>query len=366
MELETPRLRYLLDRLPSMTLAVVGDFFLDKYLVVDPALVETSLETGLEAHQVVEIRLSPGAAGTVTSNLCALGTNVIALGVVGDDGEGLELGRELAARGVDTSQIVRQKGIFTPTYAKPMLRTKDGAERELSRLDVKNRRPIGTYLEGEIIARLRALIPYVHGVVVVDQVAEPNCGVVTEALRRELSVLAEDHPDKPIAAESRSRIGLFRNVMLKPNAHEALKAVGMESSAEADMRVCAEGLFRRAGAPVFITRGEEGILFCDEGGPVHVETLRVTAPTDIVGAGDSTLAGIAASLCAGATRVEAAIVGNLVASVTIRQIGTTGTATPQQVVDAFFELQGQNQSLSRSAQSSSVQSSNEGSPPPLP
>mgnify|MGYP000331977952 CR=1 FL=1 len=44
------------------------------------------------------------------------------------------------------------------------------------------------------------------------------------------------------------------------------------------------------------------------------------------------LAGITAALCAGATLCEAALVGNLVASVTIQQIGTTGTATIKQIL----------------------------------
>ena len=45
----------------------------------------------------------------------------------------------------------------------------------------------------------------------------------------------------------------------------------------------------------------------------------VTGPTDIVGAGDSTSAGIACAVMAGATYEQAAAFGNLVASITIQQ-----------------------------------------------
>jgi rfaE bifunctional protein kinase chain/domain len=365
-EMDTNRLRILLDRFPAITLAVVGDFFLDRYLIIDQSLSESSLETGLEAYQVVKVRLSPGAAGTVTSNLCALGVNVIALGLVGDDGEGLELERNLRATGVDASQLIRQVGYFTPTYTKPMLRASDGAEHELSRLDIKNRRPLVPSAEAEIIARLNAVMPYVQGVVVVDQVEQVNCGVLTDCVRAALIGLAEEYPEKPFFVESRSRIGLFHRMILKPNAREASGAIGIEPSAETDIQSHAQLLFRRAAAPVFMTCGPEGILLCDEAGLAQIRTLRVSGPIDSVGAGDSALAGIAASLCAGATRREAALVGNLAASVTIRQIGTTGTAEPQQILDALGEFLAQNQSLSRSAQSSSVQSSKEASPRPSP
>jgi sugar/nucleoside kinase (ribokinase family) len=58
---------------------------------------------------------------------------------------------------------------------------------------------------------------------------------------------------------------------------------------------------------------------------------------DIVGAGDSATSGIVLSLLAGATEVEAAAVGNLVASITVQQLGTTGTATPDQVVERWYQ-----------------------------
>jgi len=44
------------------------------------------------------------------------------------------------------------------------------------------------------------------------------------------------------------------------------------------------------------------------------------------------MAAIAAGLCAGATLEEAALLGNLAAAVTIQQLGTTGTASPEQIM----------------------------------
>jgi sugar/nucleoside kinase (ribokinase family) len=66
-----------------------------------------------------------------------------------------------------------------------------------------------------------------------------------------------------------------------------------------------------------------------------VPGLRVSGPIDTVGAGDSAMAGIASALCCRASPVEAALVGNLVASITVQQVGTTGTATREQVWDRF-------------------------------
>ena len=78
------RLGELIGRFPSRRIAVMGDFFLDKYLDTDPRRADVSVESGKTAHQVVAIRHSPGAAGTVTGNLAALGAGTIhAVGIVG-------------------------------------------------------------------------------------------------------------------------------------------------------------------------------------------------------------------------------------------------------------------------------------------
>ena len=63
----------------------------------------------------------------------------------------------------------------------------------------------------------------------------------------------------------------------------------------------------------------------------HVPGYPVKGPIDIVGAGDSATAGILSALLSGATPMEAAALGNLVASITVQQLGTTGTASPEQV-----------------------------------
>ena len=328
------RLEQIFARFPQQTILVVGDFFLDKYLLIERALAETSLETNLETHQVVEVRAQAGAAGTVTNNLRAMDVQVLALGVLGEDGEGFELTRALRKTGVETAALLRSPERFTPTYTKPMQREKDGRVHELNRLDLKNRRKLPAVLEDEVIERLRRIVPGVQGVIVADQVPEEDCGVITARVRAELSGLARAYPRVFFAADSRERIGCFRELMVKPNAREATRAVASNRKTELDSAVaeaCAAELFRRNGKPVFLTLGADGIRVFTGGEPVRVEACVVPEPIDIVGAGDATMAGIMAALCSGADWAEAARVGTLAAAVTIRQIGTTGTASRAQM-----------------------------------
>jgi rfaE bifunctional protein kinase chain/domain len=337
------RLWSLLSGFPERHVLVVGDYFLDLYLDLDRRLSEVSLETGLEAYQVAQVRSSPGAAGTVTSNLRALDVQVTALGVIGDDGMGYELLCGLRRRGVDVGPLIQAADRFTPTYTKPMMAEPDGRVHELNRLDIKNRGPMPSEVEEAIVRALGEQIGAVDGIIVADQVQERNCGVVTDRVRAALAALASDHPEVVIAADSRVRIGEFRHVVLKPNAREAVHAVHPDHKEEIDRETilsCGHALRERTERPVYVTVGAEGALVFDRAGVTHVPGIRVEGPIDIVGAGDSTMAGIVSALCCGATPAEAALVGNLVASITIQQLGTTGTATRAQVMQRYRETFG--------------------------
>ena len=365
-----------MSRFAGQSVLVVGDFFLDRYLVLDPDLDEPSLETGLDAHQVVDRRCMPGAAGTVTSNLQGLGVgNIHALGVTGDDGEGYELRQGLAATGVRLEGLIESPDRVTPTYIKPMNRTPDG-ERESNRIDIQNRTSTSSALEDRIIEYLRDMAPVMDGLVVLDQVGPRNTGVVTDRVREAIGDLGRTHPEKVILADSRERIGEFRHVIRKGNRseiHHAAQSIptrakdspvrsdkhkpvrsdheagGAPARTDRTDRSHAAGwgqaLFERGldagegtSKPVFVTLGEDGLLVIDDDGCRHLPGIRLPGPVDTVGAGDSVTAGIVSSLGAGATLDEAGLVGNLAASVTVRQLGVTGTASPVQLLEALKAL----------------------------
>jgi bifunctional ADP-heptose synthase (sugar kinase/adenylyltransferase) len=307
----------------------VGDLYLDRYLDIDGTLTEPSLETGLDAYQVVRVRPCPGAAGTIINNLVALGVgSVRPVAVIGRDGEGTELRQALAALGrVNPGGILQRDDRRTPTYTKPMLHLPGQPARELNRLDIHNRTPLPDDAERRVLELVEDAWRHCDALLILDQVSLPDCGVVTAAVRERLAALGSSAPGRWVLADSRARIGLFRGVCLKPNASECLAAAGGE-----DVEGAATTLARRAGQPVFCTRGERGILLAGpEGRAVEVPGYPVTGPIDPVGAGDSSSAAIACALAAGEAPETAAAFGNLVASITVAKLGTTGTATPAEV-----------------------------------
>jgi len=315
----------------EVRVALVGDIALDRYLEIDPALAEESIETGLPVHNVVRVRPQPGAGGNVLANLAALGAKApAAVGVCGADGEGAELRRTLAQMGVDLTHLLTRPDRMTFTYTKPLLVHADRPPEELSRLDLRSRTPLPQDLEDAIVGSLGAVAAEADVIVAMDQVPEPGCGVLTRRVRTELAALAKAYPQKVVIADSRTSIDDVANVRIKVNGSELARRFGV-TEAGADLRALAARWSNERGRDVFVTLGEDGVLAAAGDHVTHVPGVPTEPPIDIVGAGDSVLAGVAMALGAGATAAEAAELGNLAAAVTIRKIGTTGTATVEEL-----------------------------------
>jgi len=342
--LTTELIEHILATIPNRTVGVLGDLFLDRYLDIDATRNEPSVETGLTAYQVTRVRAYPGAAGTVMNNLAALGVGrIYPIAYIGDDGEGYELRQALKLLpGVDQRAIFSVPDRRTPTYTKPMLH-ENGTATELNRLDIKNRVPTASHVEEHIIELLDEAWPQLDALIVLDQVSEVDCGVVTKRVREHLAELGARDPQKFVLADSREQVREFRNVCVKPNERECyIQSAG--GPAGDDLSFGPYFLVKTCQRPIFCTAGERGIwLFKPEGEhpqiPSHqLPAYPVTGPIDICGAGDSTSAGITSAMVSGLTHEQAAAFGNLVASITIQQIGVTGTAPPEKVRARWREV----------------------------
>lgn len=315
---------------------VFGDYTLDKYLYIDPARDEPSVETGLTAYQVHEKRMYAGCGGTITNNIRALGGQVISIGLMGEDGEGHELQRCLEAVGADTTSMVRTKELCTCTYIKPMCLQPNGSWREMNRLDFRNFTPPSMELQRQLLERLEERLGDVDAVILIDQFCQRNLGVITDYVRGRLNELARAHPEKIFYVDSRAFSGEFRNMIVKCNNLELMASMPEEVCATEDTCALlrqAQLLRSRTGNTFFVTRGSQGMLVLRGESAISVPAVHVTGPIDIVGAGDASSAGIVLGLTLGLSAEEAAALGCCVSSITIQQLGVTGWASVPQVVE---------------------------------
>ena len=331
------RFSALTGRYHRLRVAVVGDFCLDRYLEIDPARTETSLETGLPVHNVVSVRGQPGAAGTILNNLAALGLGAIyPVGFCGEDGEGFELQRALAAKpGVQMDGFVATPARRTFTYCKPLLIESARPPVELNRLDSKNWTPTPPGVEARLIQAIEGLAARIDALVLLDQVDVADTGVVTAQIRQAVHRVAAQSPNLPILADSRRSLRGFPPVIYKMNARELAALTGAPPDASiVSIRHTALALARSTGREVFVTLAERGIVGAAPGGPAHhVPALPIRGDIDIVGAGDAVTANLTAALAAGASVREAIELASVASSIVIHQLGTTGTASVAEIRD---------------------------------
>jgi len=318
-------------RYSQLRIAIIGDFCLDRYFEINPGLQETSIETKLPVHNIGNVRCQPGGAGTILNNLAALGIGAICpIGFCGDDGEGFELERALGARpGVVMDHFIRTSARRTFTYTKPLLMHKGKPPEELSRLDIKNWAATPPSLQNQLADSALAALQVSNAAILLDQVDLPETGVVTKAL---LETIAKT-PPALMLADSRRGLRDFPPAVFKMNRAEFSALIGAAPQLSMDqLKDGALALARKNNRPVFITLSEQGLLGAAPSGEVaHVAALPVRGEIDIVGAGDAVSANLTAALAAGGTLEEALTLANAAASIVIHQLGTTGTATVEQL-----------------------------------
>ena len=136
---------------------------------------------------------------------------------------------------------------------------------------------------------------------------------------------------------------MYSGVIVKPNEVEAAFAIGrditgLELSIEEYVQIGRE-LQKKNNRPVVVTLGAIGALWCEESGCCLAPTVEAEPPVDIVGAGDTFLSAFCCAYAACKDGPMALAYANLASGVTVKKIGTTGTATVDEILKKWEENQ---------------------------
>ena len=325
------RFNKIIKKLNDISIVVLGDYFVDKYLYVDSSKDEKSYYANCIARQVVNTEVAPGAAGTVAKNLVALGVGkVYAVGFIGNDGNGYELKRELKRMKINCENIIHCQNRITPAYI--MLMTNEsGKYLETSELDIKNMNTTPVETEQKIVHNITMLLKKVKpsAVILLDQLSEENHGTITKNIRNTLSEMSNANKDLIVYADSRNYIHDFKNMIIKCNESEFMNSSFYNK--DYTLLDCCMKASKMNNKPVIITLGERGSIIADNEEVIEIPSITNSGPIDTRGAGDAYTAAFVSTLCCGATLSEAGHIGNISASICVSYIGMTGTATVNQI-----------------------------------
>ena len=319
-----------LSRLGQARVTVLGDFCLDAYWLIDPDKSELSVETGLPVRRVRTQRYSLGGASNVVANLAALGVGQVrVVGLIGADIFGRLLRDMLIEHGADVTGLLQcQADWQTMVFGKPHV-----GELEQNRIDFGGWNAVAP-ASADALAEALGRAACASTAVILNQ--QVPAGTSPPPVVERLNEVIAAHPECVFIVDSRHRAELYRGAALKLNAHEAARIcgdphpLGERIPQEAASRYAAE-LSRRNARPVFVTRGERGIVVADADGLHDVPGIQILERTDPVGAGDTVAAALAAVMGSGGSPLDAARLANIAASVTVRKLQTTGTAAPDEM-----------------------------------
>ena len=322
----------LIKKVKSVKIAVIGDFCLDAYFFVNNSMSEISVETGLPTNPVQEQSYSLGGAGNIANNIISLGVSEVRVfGVIGDDLFGKEMLRIMNSSSIWTGGMFTQKENWaTHVYCKPYIENE-----EQGRFDFGNFNLLDDKTADQMIDRISNEIHEVDIIVINQQVPS---GIHTPYFRKSLGELISQNPGKLFISDIRDKNKSYNDTCLKINNVEAAFFSGVKIDKDKPVSYkeagqAAEILFKRRGKPVFVTCGSRGSLAIDSSGLVKIPGIMILGRVDPVGAGDSYLAGVAASLAAGYDVGISGQLGTLVAGVTVQKLFQTGTASPEEVLE---------------------------------
>jgi D-glycero-beta-D-manno-heptose-7-phosphate kinase len=323
-----PQLEAIIDRFHQPRILVIGDLTLDEFSIGQVERISREAPVLILRHELT--RQVPGGGANAVYNLAKLGAKVKVAGLVGKDSQGEALVGIFQSAGIDTTGILAEQ--LRPTVTKTRIsgHARQSVTQQIVRVDRKSDAMPAVEFQHQLADYIRQEIQNVDAVVCSDYGDGVLSPVVIDAARQ--------HPCCIVDAQER----LDRYVgatLFTPNLPEAEQAVGYGINSPALVTQAGKDLLNLTQAKqMLITRGEEGMsLFDRDGTEQHIPAFNRTDVFDVTGAGDTVVAALTLSLCNGASLWEAAVIGNLAASIVIRQVGTA-TTDPAELKSTLADL----------------------------
>jgi D-glycero-beta-D-manno-heptose-7-phosphate kinase len=327
-----PRLNQLIDRFPQAKVLVIGDLALDEFMVGQTERISREAPVLILRHE--QTHQVPGGGANAVYNLAKLGAQVKAVGLVGNDSQGIALRRIFQEVGIDTTGILVEPERPTVTKTRISGHARQSVTQQIVRVDRKSDDPPTLELQQQMADYIAQEIASVDAVICSDY----GDGVFMTLRERSPAIAAALHHSLCVV-DAQIDLGRYHGATLfTPNLPEAELAVGYGIDNPDNLDQAGQDLLKLTAAQqMLITRGDEGMSLFTAQEHLQIPAFNRTDVFDVTGAGDTVVAALTLALCAGATFWEAAILGNLAASIVIRQVGTA-TTNPTEIKALLTEI----------------------------
>lgn len=334
MILDKEKLLSCIKKISEPKVLVVGDLALDEMIYGDAERI--SREAPVLILQHTKTKLILGGASNAAHNVATLNNGKVGvIGVSGDDYYSELLFDTFNEANIDCSKIVKDKTRKTIVKTRISGSITTSITQQIVRVDRQSKGEISSETEEKIIKNIEKVLPEYNAVILSNY----HIGTLTDKIIEFTSEYA-NKLGKVVVVDAQKDLAKYKNVTsMTPNLPDTEKSVGFEISGEEDLKRAGSKLLNETNAKsVLITCGADGMFVTEPDGVyTKIPVFNKSEVFDVTGAGDTVTAVFSLALAAGIDPVYSAIIGNVAASIVVRQFGCA-TTTVDELVAAVQDL----------------------------
>ena len=286
--------------------------------------------------QHTDTKLILGAASNAAHNVSTLnGGKVSVIGVCGDDFQAGQLRETFEKANVNCGLLVVDPSRKTTTKTRISGSITTSITQQIVRIDRQTNEFLSPEIEEEVLKQIERAVPEFDAIILSNY----HIGTLTPKIIQETIRLANKH-NKIIVVDAQKELEIYKNVTsMTPNLPDTQKSVGFVIESEQDLQHAGDKLLDETNAKsVLITCGADGMFVArGHGNYTKIPVFNKSEVFDVTGAGDTVTAVYTLALAVGADPAYAAIIGNIAASLVVKQFGCA-TTTIDEILNAVDEL----------------------------
>lgn len=323
-----------INKLKDRRVLIVGDLALDEMIYGDAERISREAPVLILQHTHTKYIL--GGASNAAHNVSTLNSGKVGvIGVAGDDYHADFLIDTFKKANINCEGIITDKGRKTIVKTRISGSITTSITQQIVRIDRQSKGFISQETETKIIDMIEKLLPNYDAVILSNY----HIGTITDKIIKTTTELA-NKLNKVIVVDAQRDLHTYKNVTsMTPNLPDTEKSVGFEIHTEEDLKKAGDKLLKETGAKsILITCGADGMFVTEPDNKyTKIPVFNKSEVFDVTGAGDTVTAVYSLALASGIDPVYSAVIGNVAASIVVRQFGCA-TTTIDELLEAVKKL----------------------------
>ena len=322
MEFVKSELEKCIKNLTKAKVLVVGDLALDEMVYGDTERISREAPVLILRHSYTKYIL--GGASNAANNASKINDGKVSVvGIVGNDYHASDLIGEFNRANINCEYLVTDDTRETITKTRISGSCSQSVTQQIVRIDRQTSAPLSKETEEKLFLSLERAIP-LHDMIILS---DYHVGSLSQNVINKTIELANKY-NKMIVVDAQRDLNNYKGITsLTPNLPDTQKYVGFYIKTDEDFIKAAKKLLKDTEASsVVITCGSDGMVVYNNDILTKIPVFKKSKVFDVTGAGDTVTAVYSLALATGSTPEYAAFIGNMAASIVIKQFGCATTS----------------------------------------